>query len=607
MLGNADPVHYAQMLPGVQTNNEYRSGINVEGCDNQHNTISIEGVPIYNVNHLLGFFSTFNTSHFTSMSIAKGLVSSGSPNRLGGLLDMLHAKEIPDSVSVSLSAGLVSSQATVRMPIGKNTSLNISMRGSYINLLYSQWLKADGQQIYYSFYDANVSLLHHLNTHQTLLFDFYSGNDNARFSEKNYLAEMKARWGNNMGAVHWLFNNGTAKGRTTAYITSYRNSFRLEMQDMAFHLPSGIADAGLKSHLDWKNWCAGLEAIWHNVKPQSLEHQGGFNISDGEYPSLHSLEASVYSSYKQSLFLNSICEFGLRGSLLVQNHSRYWNIDPSIRFLYEHPAYQLSATYALRHQYLFQTGFSESGLPTEFWMTASKDFKPQYAHEFSLSTSCFIFSRRYRISADLFYRRLYHQLSYRGSVLDYLNSVYDLNGSLMHGHGENYGFSVMLNKCSGPLTGWVSYTYTRTRRSFNETGRRKSFPAIHERPHELNAVATYSPGSHWNFGATLVCASGTPFTAAQSVYFLNNSVVVKYGDYNAARLPSYMRLDLAANYRWTDGRGREQSVNLSLYNATGQNNKLFYYLSVHRDGMFAYRPVSFILRVLPSLSYNFKF
>ena len=58
ILGNADPMHYAQMLPGVQTNNEYNGGIHVQGSENEHNELSIAGVPLYNVNHLLGFFST---------------------------------------------------------------------------------------------------------------------------------------------------------------------------------------------------------------------------------------------------------------------------------------------------------------------------------------------------------------------------------------------------------------------------------------------------------------------------------------------------------------------------------------------------------------------
>ena len=59
IMSNSDPIHYAQMLPGIQTNSEYKSGLHVEGCDNLHNIVSLEGVPLYNVNHLLGFFSTF--------------------------------------------------------------------------------------------------------------------------------------------------------------------------------------------------------------------------------------------------------------------------------------------------------------------------------------------------------------------------------------------------------------------------------------------------------------------------------------------------------------------------------------------------------------------
>ena len=30
IMGNADPMHYAQMLPGIQTNNEMKSGINIQ-------------------------------------------------------------------------------------------------------------------------------------------------------------------------------------------------------------------------------------------------------------------------------------------------------------------------------------------------------------------------------------------------------------------------------------------------------------------------------------------------------------------------------------------------------------------------------------------------
>jgi len=605
IFGNADPMHYAQMLPGIQTNSEYRSGINIEGCDNQHNAIFIEGVPVYNVNHLLGFFSTFNSSHFPSLSISKGSVSAGSPNRLGGMLEMKHQNEVADTASGVVSIGLISSQGTLRLPITTNTSVTASLRGSYINLLYSQWMKADGQQIKYSFYDANVTLVHQPDSNNTLLLDFYCGGDKAGFSEGHYLADMNARWGNTVGAAHWIYNNSRLTTKTTAYISSYRNRFSLDMQDMAFQLPSGITDFGIKTDAAWSRWNIGLEAVWHDIHPQSLEHQGNFNISDGHTPPMRSFESSLYGNFELALSRNTTLTGGLRGSLFKKGNRTYGAVDPSLHLLYDNHTIQFSASYALRHQYLFQTGFSDSGLPTEFWICANEDFKPQYVHELTASGSSFLFNRRFRVSADVFYRRLYHQLAYKGSVLDYVNTVYDLSHSLMHGRGENHGFSLMVNKCSGHLTGWISYTYTHARRSFDETERRKTYPASHERPHELNAVATYTVSRHWSFGGTMVFASGTPFTAAQSLYLLNNNIVIKYDEYNAARLHPYVRLDLSANYKW--GQRGEHGINFSVYNVTSRNNDLFYYLSTHDDGSFAYRPVTFVMRILPSLSYYYKF
>ena len=607
ILGNADPMHYAQMLPGIQTNNEYRSGINIEGCDNQHNQITIYGVPIYNVNHLLGFFSTFNSTHFHSMSIAKGLVNASSPNKIGGQMDMLHSTDIPDSINGNMSIGLISSQGSLHFPFGQKTSISFSFRGSYVNLLYSQWLKVDDQQAKYSFYDANFTLKHQADEHNLLLLDFYSGIDLGSFSANHYLANMKAQWGNNMGAAHWLYNNNGVTVKTTAFVTDYRNMFRLEMQNMAFRLPSGITNIGMKSDFACKKWKFGLEISLHHIRPQSFEHHGDFNMSNVEVKKTNSLESTLYVNYECPITKRLNIMGGIRGTCLVTGGKNYTSFDPSLRLLYDNYTWKFSATYALRHQYLFQTGFSDSGLPTEFWISSSKDIKPQYAHECSASCSTHLLGQKYRIILDLFYRRLYNQLAYKGSVLDYVNTVYDINSALLHGNGENYGFSLTLNKCTGVFTGWLSYTYTHARRSFDEEKRKEYYPSSHERPHELNAVVTYAAGKHWNFGWTIVYASGTPFTPAKSIYLLNNNIIIKYSKYNSARLKPYMRLDFSANYKWEGGKHTEHGINFSLYNTTCRDNELFYYLKTRRDGSYAYRPVTFILYALPSISYFYKF
>ena len=595
-FGNADPVHYAQMLPGIQTNGEYRSGINIEGCDNGHNAIFIEGVPIYNVNHLLGFFSIFNAPHFPSMSLAKGVVSAASPNRLGGQLEMSHDKEIPDTASGIISLGLVSSQGTLRLPINRKTSITASLRGSYMNLLYSKWLKDDGQQIKYSFYDVNLSVAHRPDSNNTVLMDFYCGGDNAGFSGANFLIDMNARWGNMMGDF---------SSKTTSYISYYRDRFKIEMQDLFFRLPSSIMDCGVKNGMTWKRWSIGIETVLHNIHPQSIEHKTGFNITDGHAKPMRSFEGSLYANYEYPITECVWVSGGLRGSLFKQGSNTRGAVDPSLRFLYDNHTVQFSASYAMRHQYLFQTGFSDFGLPTEFWISAGDGLSPQYAHEVSASGSSYLFNRRFRVSLDLSYRRLYHQLGYKGSVLDYVNTVYDINSFLLHGKGENYGFSVMVNKCTGRLTGWLSYTYTHARRYFDGGKRRASYPASHERPHELNVVATYRLGRHWDFGGTFVYASGTPFTAAKALYLLNNNILIKYGEYNAARLHPYMRFDVSVSYKW--GKRGEHGVNLSVYNATSRDNELFYYLKTHDDGSYVYRPVTFVFHTLPSVSYSYKF
>ena len=607
ILGNADPIHYAQMLPAIQTNNEYRSGINIEGCDNQHSLISIGGVPIYNVNHLLGFFSTFNAPHYPSMSITKGACSAEFPNRLGGQLDMSLPTEVVDSTSGEFSLGLISSQGMLRLPMADRTSLVVSLRCSFMNLVYRQWMKADEQQIKYSFYDANATLTHRLNRHHTLLLDFYTGNDNGGFEEVHYLANMKARWKNTMGAMHWLYDSRQdLKATTTLYYTSYHNRFSLAMQDMQVDLPSGITDIGLRSNMAWKGFKTGVETVCHEIQPQSYEHKGDFNISDGKVGKIHAFESSLFVDYTQPIMRNISLSAGVRGNLFNQSDYTHASLNPSFHLQYDYQTMQFGMTYAYRHQYMFQMGFSDMGLPTEFWTSATNNYKPQYAHEISIGGNSLVWGHRFKISVDLFYKKLYNQLEYHGSLLDYVNTAYDINRSVLQGNGKNYGFTLMVNKCSGHLTGWFSYTNTHARRCFNETGLHKYYPSNHERIHELNAVTTYAYNSHWSFGGTFVYASGTPFTPVQSLYILNNNIVMNYGEHNATRLGSYVRMDVSVNYKWIS-KLTEHGVNVSLYNVTSRENELFYKLKTHNDGTFAYRPVTFILRVLPSISYFCKF
>jgi hypothetical protein len=101
--------------------------------------VSIDGVPIYNSGHLLGIFSTFNATHYQSLLLNTHPNSSTSPNRVGANVVMKHFNNIPNNTNGQFSVGPISSQGTVKIPLSNQSSLFVSGRLSYLNLLSSQW------------------------------------------------------------------------------------------------------------------------------------------------------------------------------------------------------------------------------------------------------------------------------------------------------------------------------------------------------------------------------------------------------------------------------------------------------------------------------------
>lgn len=607
ILGNADPIHYTQLLPGVQTNAEYRSGIHVQGGESSHCAVTIGGVPIYNVNHLLGFFSTFNGAHYSTMEINKSGHEAVSANRLGGSLKLNSDVTLTDRLYGEASLGPMATQGTIHVPVGQKTSVSLSLRASYMNTLYSRWLSWRDAKVGYAFYDANISVKHQLDAYNRLLLDYYGGADVGSFSDPYYQSNISATWGNQMGALHWMHTKGRLQVRNTVYTTNYTNHFSINLSSLEATLPSGIYDLGYKGLLNYGKWAFGAEVIYHTLRPQSLISTGSFNEASTEGFRQQSVEATASCDYVQPLFSNVALSVGMKGPVYVTADRTFCHVDPVCAILYDDYSTRVSLSYALQHQYLFQTGFSDAGLPTEFWFSASGDNLPQYCHGWQLSGATTVFRNAFRVSADVFYKRLFNQIEYYGTVIDLVNKSYSLPESLLHGEGSNAGFSAMLQKVSGALTGWCSYTYTRALRQFVEMGEAEVFPASHERPHELNVVLGYNPMGHWTMGTTMVYASGTPFTAPVSLSLLNGNIITLYGEHNANRLRPYFRLDVSVNYTWKSRRLKQQGVNLSLYNTTCHQNDLFWRINTRYGGGFAYQPSAFVVDILPSISYFCKF
>lgn len=621
ILGNADPLHYAQLLPGVQTNSEYDAGLHIQGCDNSHNYVSLGGAPVYNAAHLLGFFSIFNAGHFTEMSLQKSPVSASFPNRLGGRVDMLTPTWLAaeDSLSVGavhgeLSVGPMSSQGTLRLPIGKRSLLLLSARAAYLNLLYSKWLEVDGDEVKYDFSDYNLSYITQLDDANVLKIEGYWGYDKMKIGQASHGLQGKLKWSNTMAALHWYSRSkhGENEGRKDwlmeqmVYYSRYANRLNLNEYSFQVGMRSFIFDLGYKGNFSCGRWRMGAEVVRHQLLPQDIGISG--NLANYQTDTQHqqSMEASAYLQYCQPLGENLLMELGARVSGYHCQKS-FYRVMPHLKFNYDlSQSAKLNLNLGIRNQYLFQTGFSSAGLPTEFWFAADQNHRPQYAYHAALQGEFWFAEKEYRLSVETYYKWLMNQIENNSNMFDILFSSYSFDGSLLHGKGYNYGLNLLLEKRRGKLTGWLSGSFGRAMRKFDGEQYQGWYPAGHERIYELNAVATYRINRRVSLGTTYVLASGTPYTKVNYAYLMSGNLVTEYGPHNGGRVKPYRRLDLSVSYDFAAKGSVRSGINISLYNVTMHGNDLFYRIKVY-DNHVRYNGFKFLMPIMPSINYFCKF
>ena len=621
ILGNADPLHYAQLLPGVQTNSEYDAGLHIQGCDNSHNYVSLGGAPVYNAAHLLGFFSIFNAGHFTEMSLQKSPVSASFPNRLGGRVDMLTPTWLAaeDSLSVGavhgeLSVGPMSSQGTLRLPIGKRSLLLLSARAAYLNLLYSKWLEVDGDEVKYDFSDYNLSYITQLDDANVLKIEGYWGYDKMKIGQASHGLQGKLKWNNTMAALHWYSRSkhGENERRKNwqmeqmVYYSRYANRLNLNEYSFQVGMRSFIFDLGYKGNFSCGRWRMGAEVVRHQLLPQDIGISG--NLANYQTDTQHqqSMEASAYLQYCQPLGENLLMGLGARVSGYHCQKS-FYRVMPHLKFNYDlSQSAKLNLNLGIRNQYLFQTGFSSAGLPTEFWFAADQNHRPQYAYHAALQGEFWFAEKEYRLSVETYYKWLMNQIENNSNMFDILFSSYSFDGSLLHGKGYNYGLNLLLEKRRGKLTGWLSGSFGRAMRKFDGEQYQGWYPAGHERIYELNAVATYRINRRLSLGTTYVLASGTPYTKVNYAYLMSGNIVTEYGPHNGNRVSPYMRLDLSMSYDFSTKGSVRSGINFSLYNVTMHGNDLFYRIKVY-DNHVRYNGFKFLMPIMPSINYYCKF
>ena len=179
LLGESDPIRVMQLLPGIQSSGD-GNGIFVRGGGIDQNLVLLDGMPIYNISHLFGFFSVFNSGAIQKMEIHKGGMPAEYGGRVSSVIDITTQAANLRTRKVEVSLGLLSAAMTVQQPLIKDTSsLMISGRRTYYDGIKKLFLSDQSKyNTNYYFYDFQAKYYHRWNTKNKLTLSAFIVHDN---------------------------------------------------------------------------------------------------------------------------------------------------------------------------------------------------------------------------------------------------------------------------------------------------------------------------------------------------------------------------------------------------------------------------------------------
>ena len=644
LMGESDIIRVIQMMPGVQTPSEGATGFSVRGGGIDQNLILMDGAPVYNCGHFLGFLSMFNSDAIRSAELYKGDFPASYGGRLSSILDISGKDGNNREFGGNASIGLITSKVFLEGPIvPEKLSFIVSGRRTYLDLFFPLLGDnlPDHTQMY--FYDLNAKLTWIAGKKDRLYLSAFDGKDVFGLSMDEFdLGKMDFGFANHTQSLRWNHVYGHAlTSDVTLYNSIYRNTLAGDMSEARFDYVQGIRETGARAGWTWylnpKNTLqAGFGLAWFDIAPGECNPVGGSTVVNHVVmPSSYAVQPSVYLQNEQKLGPLTL-RYGLRFSsftTLGGTSQRYF--DPVTHELlrvtdipkgekirtYNGLEPRLSASlplgndlsvkgsYSRSYQYLQQARISITGSPVDTWFTASPNTKPQLSDQFSVGVNALFAEQALEASVEGFYKKGKNVIDFvenPGIVIDNV----DREGLLRSGSSTSYGVETMLKYEFDKLNGWVSYTWSKAMYDIPELNGGKPYRSPLNHEHAINFVLSYDFSKRLSASGEWVFYNGSPTTYPVGRYSFMGTWVPVYSERNSDRLPDYHRMDLSLTYR-TRGRaaGKRWSGewNLSVYNAYSRHNAWSIAFNYDREENRTKAFKVYLFTAIPSVSYNIKF
>jgi CarboxypepD_reg-like domain/TonB-dependent Receptor Plug Domain len=623
LLGERDIMKIIQLLPGVQGGQEGTTGFYVRGGNSDQNLVQLDEATVYNPNHLFGLFSTFNINAINSVRLIKGGFPPEFGGRLSSILDITMKEGNKNNYTAEGGLGLISNNLTVQGPLKKNkSSFIISGRQSHINIFLKP-LTSDRNS--YKFYDLNAKANVEIGEKDHLFFSFFKGNDKAHYTELNSLS-YEVDFGNTTGTVRWnhLFGNKIFSNTSIIY-NDYHLALATTQNNYYSLLYTGIRDFSAKTDFtlspDSRHMIkTGFTLTLHELAPAAFSSRvprrgTRLTLRRDTINKLHSVEMAFYAGDDFKASDKFSLNYGLRVPLFLADGHLYSFVEPRITAKMSAGAMaSVKASYTRMNQFLHLVPNATAGLPTDIWIPTSNKTKPQNATQYAVGYFRNLKNDAIETSVELYYKKMSNQVLFGEGKQLRINVKID--SLLAYGKGESYGAEFFVKKNTGRLTGWISYTISKTNQQFHELNFGKPFPFKYDRRHSFAITASYPLNKRWSLNGVFVYSSGVAFTVPTGRVSTLNSGTIFEGNYyaydarNNYRLAPYHRFDFSANYKRKSRIFKfpfEYELVMGAYNIYNRQNPYFVYFEID---VLTTKPTAkqvSLLPVIPGISFNFKF
>ena len=646
-LGEVDVIKSILTLPGVNTAGEGASGFNVRGGNIDQNLILLDGAPVFNSSHMLGFFSIFNGDIVNDLSLYKGSIPAQFGGRLSSVLDVKTREPNESYWKARGGLGLISSRIAIEGPINKGqTTLMASARASYADWILSLAQNIDVSNSAANYYEGNIKINQKVGRKGKISLAAYASKDQFQFA-----SDYGYSWSTLLGNMSYRHLFSERFSSTTQFVSGrYRSEyFDPEGQD-AFELSNGIQYMKAYQQFLWvpnsqheiyfgleMNEYQGLDEVIEplgadsGIIPQTVEKDRGrewaaFLNESWNIGELITLSAGIRYSYFQYLgedLVRQYAEGQARNNNTVIDSTQYGpgdvigsygGFEPrlALRISLDDQS-SLKMSYNRLRQYIHLISNTSAATPVDVWQVSTSHIQPQIADNYSAGYFRNFNDNEWETSLEVYYKDIEQTIDFKDLPSLLLNQ--HIETELLNGRGRAYGAELSLKRTRGKLSGWLNYTYARSWRQVRGSlpseviNEGDWYPAFFDQPHQLNLAASFRPNKRNLFSANFTFSSGRPITAPVGDYFIGGTLIPHYSPRNQFRIPDYHRLDIAYTLDPQVIRKRKfkSTFTFSIYNVYLRKNAF----SVFFERTDKFIPDAFRLAILgtafPSITYNFRF